>query len=351
MDSLNRMAVELVDEALEFRSELNVEAYELDGGATVLDFGVEADGGLEAGLLLAEIQAAGLSSVQSRMGTVAGAAVPYVDVSTDQPALALLCSAKAGWELSVAGTGDGEGDGGEGRFDGLGSGPARALVAEEAEFDALGYRDEFDLTVLTVESITLPDDRVARRVAERAGVEQSGVYLPTYAVGSPAGSAATAARAAELAVFRLFEVGYDPADVLTAAGSAPVAPVSYDETEAMARTNDAIAYGGRVHLHVREPFDRFGEITSTVADDYGTTFAEVFETEGYDFEAIPESVFAPAQVTVDVADGPTHVVGETDETALARSFGFHDGDGDGGGGDSGAPADTGTDAGGEGGDA
>jgi methenyltetrahydromethanopterin cyclohydrolase len=335
MDSLNRMAVELVDEALEFRSELNVEAYELDGGATVLDFGVEADGGLEAGLLLAEIQAAGLSSVQSRMGTVADAAVPYVEASTDQPALALLCSAKAGWELSVAGEGDGD------RFDGLGSGPARALVAEEAEFDALGYRDEFDLTVLTVESITLPDDRVAAQVAERAGVEQSGVYLPTYAVGSPAGSAATAARAAELAVFRLFELGYDPADVLTAAGSAPVAPVSYDETVAMARTNDAIAYGGRVHLHVREPFDRFGDVTSTVADDYGTTFAEVFETEEYDFEAIPESVFAPAQVTVDVADGPTHVIGETDQTALARSFGFADTDAD-----PDADADVDTDAGG-----
>jgi methenyltetrahydromethanopterin cyclohydrolase len=326
MDSLNRMAVELVDEALEFRSELNVEAYELDGGATVLDFGVDADGGLEAGLLLGEIQSAGLASLQTRMGTVADAPVPYVDLTTDQPALALLCSAKAGWELSLAG--DGETD----RFDGLGSGPARALVAEEAEFDAVGYRDEFDLTVLAVESITLPDDRVAAHVADRAGVEESGVYLPTYAVGSPAGSVATAARAAELAVFRLFELGYDPTNVITAAGSAPVAPVTYDETAAMARTNDAVAYGGRVHLHVREPFDRFDEVASSVAAEYGTTFAAVFEQEGYDFESIPESVFAPAQVTIDVADGPTHVVGSTDETRVAQSFGFESHEGDGGSG-------------------
>jgi methenyltetrahydromethanopterin cyclohydrolase len=310
MESINRMAVELVDEALEFADELNVGAYELDNGARVLDFGVEADGGVEAGLLLAEIQTAGLATVSTRVDEVAGAAFPRVELSTDHPALALLCSAKAGWELVVD------------DFDGLGSGPARALVAEEDEFEAVGYADEFDLTVLTVESIDLPDEDVAAHVAERAGVEPSGVFLPTYAVGSPAGSAATAARAAELAVFRLFELGYDPRDVLTAAGSAPLAPVTFDETLAMARTNDAIAYGGRVHLVVREEFDRFDEVASTVGESYGTPFADVFEAVDYDFAELDASVFAPAQVTVDVVNGPTHVVGGTDESVLADSFGL-----------------------------
>ena len=310
MESINRMAVELVDEALEFADELNVGAYELDNGARVLDFGVEADGGVEAGLLLAEIQTAGLATVTTRMDEVAGAALPRVELSTDHPALALLCSAKAGWELVVD------------DFDGLGSGPARALVAEEEEFDAVGYADEFDLTVLTVESIDLPDEAVAAHVAERAGVEPSGVFLPTYAVGSAAGSTATAARAAELAVFRLFELGYDPRDVLTAAGSAPLAPVTFDETLAMARTNDAIAYGGRVHLVVREEFDRFDEVASTVGESHGTPFADVFEAVDYDFAELDASVFAPAQVTVDVVNGPTHVVGGTDESILADSFGL-----------------------------
>jgi methenyltetrahydromethanopterin cyclohydrolase len=310
MDSVNRMAVELVDEALDFAEELGVETYELDGGATVLDFGVDAEAGLEAGLLLSEIQTAGLATVGTTMGEVAGTPRPYVELTTDHPALALLCCQKAGWELETDG------------FEGLGSGPARALVGEESEFAAVGYYDEFDFAVLAVETIDFPTDEVAATVAERSGVEESGVFLPTYASGSMVGSVATAARAAELAVFRLFELGYDPRDVLSASARAPVAPVSYDEGVAMGRTNDALAYGAEVYLHVREAFDRFDEVPSTARDDYGTPFESIFEAADWDFYEVPESVFAPAQVTVDVADGPTGSYGTTDESLLADSFGL-----------------------------
>jgi methenyltetrahydromethanopterin cyclohydrolase len=307
MESLNRMAVELVDEAIDFAGELNVDVTELGSGATVLDFGVRAAGGLEAGLLLAEIQTAGLATVQTRMDEVAGAPLPHVELTTDKPALALLCSQKAGWELAG---------------DALGSGPARALVGEESEFEAVGYYDEFDLTVLTVESASLPDDEMATRVADRAGVAASGVFLPAYPTGSMAGSVSAAARAPELALFRLFELGYDPTDVVSVAGSAPVAPVSRDEAVAMGRTNDALAYGGQAYVQVREDFDRFDEVPSTAADEYGTPFEQVFEDADWDFYDVPASVFAPAQVTVDVVDGPTYALGDTNHDLLAESFGL-----------------------------
>ncbi|WP_363464265.1 methenyltetrahydromethanopterin cyclohydrolase [Halogeometricum borinquense] len=311
MDSINRMAIELVDEAIDFADELRVDVYELDSGATVLDFGVNAEGGIEAGLLLSEIETAGLATIQSQMGDVAGAPRPYIEVQTDHPALALLCSQKAGWELAF-----------ESGFEGLGSGPARALVAEEDEFHQVEYFDEFDLTVLGVESIELPDDEVAEHVAETAGVEPSGVFLPTYATGSTVGSVTAAARAAELAVFRLFELGYDPRKILSAFGSAPVAPVSYDEGAAMGRTNDALAYGGEVHLTVTEDFDDFDEVPSTAGEEYGTPFEQIFEEADWDFYDIPATVFAPAKVTIDVVNGPTYVHGETDEEILAESFGI-----------------------------
>jgi methenyltetrahydromethanopterin cyclohydrolase len=310
MDSINRMAIELVDEAIDFADELRVDVYELDSGATALDFGVNAEGGIEAGLLLAEIETAGLATVQAEMGEVAGAPRPRVELQTDHPALALLCSQKAGWELAF-----------ESGFEGLGSGPARALVAEEDEFHQVEYFDEFDLTVLGVESIELPGDEVAEHVAEKAGVEPSGVFLPTYATGSMAGSVSTAARAPELAVFRLFELGYDPRKILSAIGSAPVAPVSYDEGVAMGRTNDALAYGGEVHLTVTEDSEHFADVPSTAADEYGTPFEQIFEDADWDFYDIPETVFAPAKVTVDVVNGPTRVFGETNEDLLAESFG------------------------------
>ena len=44
MESINRSAIELVDEALDFTDELGVEMAELDCGAVVLDFGVGVDG-------------------------------------------------------------------------------------------------------------------------------------------------------------------------------------------------------------------------------------------------------------------------------------------------------------------
>ena len=310
MESLNRMALELVDEALDFTEELSISAFELENGATVLDFGVEADGGIESGLLLAEIQTAGLATVQTRVDDVAGAPFPHVELSTDHPGLALLCSQKAGWELSVEG------------YEGLGSGPARALVGGEEEFERVGYHDAFDFAVLSVESDSLPDEAVADTVAAMTGVEPGALFLPTFRTGSIVGSVTVAARAAELAVFRLLELGYDPLDVLSATASAPVAPVAPDEGTAIGRTNDALAYGGRVHLVVREPFDRFEEIPSTATDEYGTPFVDILDRADWDFYEIPETLFAPAQVTIDIVGADTEVHGRTDESLLGESFGI-----------------------------
>ena len=310
MESLNRTATELVDEAVDFADELNVAVQQLDSDALVVDFGVDRPGGVEAGLMLTEIQTAGLATVGTRMAAVAGAPLTHVDLSTDQPALALLCSQKAGWELSVDG------------FEGLGSGPARALVAEEDEFARVGYRDDFEFAVLAVETDTLPGERVVEHVAETAGVAESGVFLPVFGIASITGSVSMAARAAELAVFRLSELGYDPLEILSVSGSAPVAPVAGDEETAIARTNDALAYGGQAHVVVEEPFDRFDEVPSTATDEYGATFADIFAEADWNFYEVPESVFAPAQVTVDVVGGDTHVLGDVDEGLLAESFGL-----------------------------
>ncbi len=310
MDSLNRMAIELVDEALEFAEELNVGAYELENEATVLDFGQEFDGGLEAGLLLTEIQTAGLATPARALGELGDAPIQHVELSTDHPALALLCSARASWELLTE------------EFEGLGSGPARALVAEEDEFRRVGYTDAFELTALAVETDEGPTEAAAEQVAELAEVEPSGVFLLVYPTASVVGSVTNAARAAELATFRLAELGYDPLDVVSATGRAPVAPVAGDERTAIARTNDAVAYGGTAHLVVREEFGRFDEVPSTARADHGRPFAEIFDDLEWSFEEVPAELFAPAKVTIDVIGGGTYVYGETSEGLLVESFGL-----------------------------
>ncbi|MGB9987585.1 methenyltetrahydromethanopterin cyclohydrolase [Salarchaeum japonicum] len=307
MESVNRMAIELADEALDFADELDIGAFDLENGATVLDFGVDFEGGMEAGLLLAELQTAGLATVQTRIDEVAGAAFPHVELTCDRPGLGLLCSQKAGWQLSLDG------------FEGLGSGPARALVADEAEFRALGYTDAFDLTVLAIESDALPTEAVAERIASEAGVNTDGVYLPVYATASISGSVSAAARPAEMALFRLFEAGYDPQDVLSATGSAPVAPVAGDEQEAIARTTDSVVHGGQAHFTVREDSDAFDALPST-ASEYDAPSADVFADADWEMSEVAEGYFAPAQVTVNVVGGPTYALGDTREDVLAESF-------------------------------
>jgi methenyltetrahydromethanopterin cyclohydrolase len=310
MESLNRLATELVDEAMDFADELTIDVYPLESDAAVLDFGVEVPGAIEAGLLLAEIQTAGLATVQTRMDEIGGAPLPHVELSTDHPVLALLCAGKAGWELAVD------------DFEGLGSGPARALVAEEDIFQRIGYRDEFDFAVLAIECDQLPDESVVAHVADRTGVPESGVFLPAFSTASVTGSVVAATRAAELATFRLSELDYDPLEILSVSGSAPVAPVADDEATAMAYTNDAIAYGGQVHLVVEEPFDHFDEVPSTASDAYGEPFGDIFESVDWEYADIPLDVFAPAQVTIDVVGGDTHVFGDMSEDILVESYGL-----------------------------
>lgn len=320
MESPNRMATELIDEALEFADELAIAADELDNGSTVLDFGISATGGIETGLLLTEIQTAGLATLSSSLGEVGGTPRPFVDLSTDHPALALLCSQKAGWEVSVADESDDADT--DDRYEGLGSGPARALVAEEEEFQQIGYVDAFDFAVLAIESDRLPTEAVAEYVAEMCEVPVGSVFLPTFATASIAGSVTMAARAGELATFRAFELGYDPLDILSVSARAPVAPVAGDEETAIASTNDALAYGGQVHLTVESDAELFSELPSTATDEYGTPFADIFESVDWDLYEVPEGVFAPAQVTVDVVGGPTRTYGRTNEDLLTESFGL-----------------------------
>lgn len=310
MESLNRMALELVDEALDFTDELAIDSFELDGGGTVLDFGVDTLGGYEAGMLLTEIQTGGLATVQTESGEVDGAPIPYAKLHTDHPAMALLCSQKAGWEVSTE------------SFEGLGSGPARALVAEEDEFRRIGYADAFEFATLAIECDEFPDDSVVELVAEMCEVDPGSVFLPAFRTHSITGSVALSARAGELAAFRLAELGYDPLDIYTVHASAPIAPVAGDYETAVGRTNDALAYGGHAHLTVDSDFDRFDELPSAAADEFGRPFEEIFEDADWDFYGVPTEVFAPAKVTVDVVGGPTHVLGETDETLLAESFGL-----------------------------
>ncbi|ERG89901.1 MAG: methenyltetrahydromethanopterin cyclohydrolase [halophilic archaeon J07HX5] len=174
--------------------------------------------------------------------------------------------------------------------------------------------------MLAVETDQLPGDAVAAHVAERAGVAESSVFLPAFAAASLTGSVVAASRASELATMRLTELGYDPQNVLSVTGSAPVPPVADDEAVAMAWANDAVAYGGQVHLVLDEPPTAPAALASTAAAEYGLPFVEIFESVDWAYAELDRALFAPAQVTVDVVGGESYVAGEPDDAALAAAW-------------------------------
>jgi len=83
-----------------------------------------------------------------------------------------------------------------------------------------------------------------------------------------------------------------------------------------------LAYGGEVYLQVRSESTVFEQVPSNAREEYGVPFEQIFEDADWDFYAVDEDIFAPAKVTLDVIDGETYVLGETDEQLVAESFGI-----------------------------
>lgn len=282
MERPNRMALDLVDEAIDYADELRVGVRHLGNDAAVLDFGVAEPGGLEAGLLLAEVATGGLATVGTRVGTVDGNPLTHVELATDHPRLALAECQRPDWELTVDGA----------TLD-LG-GPGQRLRA-----DGPG-EEEVDFAVVVAEAGKLPEAAAIEAVASAVGLPTAAVFALVAPANSVAGSVALAARAAERAVSRLGTTGNGPTDVVSVAASAPVAPLAPTRAEGRARSMAAIAGGARVHVVLDEPVERPAAIA----------------------EPSDDSAVVPAQTTLDVAGGPTHVVGGVDEPQVAADLGL-----------------------------
>src|SRR5919112_5538405 len=84
---MNETAGEIADGLADQADALRVRAFRLPGGARVIDAGVEVDGGIEAGLALAEICMGGLGNVTTVPVQVGGESHPGLTVWTDHPAV------------------------------------------------------------------------------------------------------------------------------------------------------------------------------------------------------------------------------------------------------------------------
>jgi methenyltetrahydromethanopterin cyclohydrolase len=106
--------------------------------------------------------------------------------------------------------------------------------------------------------------------------------------------------------------------------AAPLPAPSPDGVEAMGRTNDAILYGGRVHLSVRGSDEAARELAAKLpsrnSKDYGRSFADIFKAVEYDFYKIDPALFAPAEVWVSNLDTGSTFHGGALNMALLRGL-------------------------------
>lgn len=310
--NLNTRAAALCRHLGEDAERLRIELHTLECGATVVDCGVKAVGGLQAGLLLARVCMADLATVE--LAPSGEPLQPYVQVFTDQPSLACMASQYAGWEVK-----------GE-KFFAMGSGPMRAAAAREPLFADLGYREQASACVGVLESGKLPTDAVCEDIAAKCGVKPKQLTLLVAPTRSLAGTLQVIARSVETALHKLHELKFDLNRIVSGWGVAPLPPPAKDDLAAIGRTNDAILYGGHAILHVRgddASLQEIGALTpSSASKDYGRPFAEIFASYDHDFYQIDPHLFSPAMVTfINIETGNSFRFGQLNAAVLATSFG------------------------------
>jgi methenyltetrahydromethanopterin cyclohydrolase len=298
---------------------LNLVVSRTTSGTRIIDCGVKATGGLEAGRRLAEICLAGCGQVTFEKGDILllreKVECPLcVSVRTDQPLLACMASQYAGWQI----TGE--------KFFAMGSGPMRAAAGKEPLLQHLGFGEQADRVVGVLETSKLPTDEVCEKIARDCSVSAGGVTLLVARTASIAGSVQVVARTVETALHKMHELGYDLKKVASGFGSAPLPPVAADDLAGIGRTNDAVLYGGTVTLWVRDDDARLAEIgpqiPSSASRDFGEPFTAVFERYGRDFYKIDPLLFSPAVITlVNLSSGNAYRFGELRPDVLRQSFG------------------------------
>jgi methenyltetrahydromethanopterin cyclohydrolase len=279
--NLNANATGIVEGMKTRAGELGIEVLKLENKATVLDCGVKAKGCLEAGKLFSSVCLGGLAEVTLAKEDYGGLKLPSVKVKTENPHIACIASQKAAWKVNV------------GNFFALGSGPARIL----AERSKQGYTERSEVGVLALECATLPGADVAGYVADKCGIATENLSILATRTASEAGSTQVSARMVETALFKM-EHSKISVNVISAAGTSPIAPIIGDDDKMMGVTNDMIIYGSQVHLKVEGDVD-VETMPSTSSSEYGLPFLEIFKRSEYDFYKIDQGIFAPAKITVE----------------------------------------------------
>jgi len=311
---MNEAASEIADTMADQADILRVNSFRLPSGARVIDAGVNAPGGIEAGIALAEICMGGLGNVSCTPVQIGSQSYAGLTVWTDHPAVSCMASQYAGWAISV------------GKYFAMGSGPLRAHARVERElFEKLSYEEEAEDGVLVLETRSLPTDEVVASIAEKARLQPVQITLVVAPTASLAGGVQISARIIETGLHKIETLGFDVRRIIGATGTAPLPPVAKNDLRAIGRTNDCILYGGQARYTVQASDAELEKLAEQVpasgSRDYGTPFYEIFQRYGGDFYKIDPLLFSPAEVWLTSTEtGRTFHAGRLNPEVLEASL-------------------------------
>jgi methenyltetrahydromethanopterin cyclohydrolase len=316
--SVNQMAWKIAQKFIDNSEFYGVAVSKSTAGAIIVDAGVNAPGGFQAGKKLTELCVGGAGKAQLGFKTYGNMVFPSITVTSDFPAIAMLGSQFAGWRIK-------EPDGNIA----IGSGPVRALALKPKDvFEEIGYRDVSDKAVITLESNFLPSDALIEKVTSASNVKSENLIAVVAPTASIAGLTQVAGRVVEVGIHKLKTLGLSPKVIRYAMGYAPIPPVCMDFEVSMARTNDAILYGGTVYLTINYDDEAVlqnmvNQAPSMASKDYGKPFLQIFREADKDFYKIDHGLFAPAVLMINNAKtGRTFKAGQINPKILAQSLGF-----------------------------
>lgn len=204
--------------------------------------------------------------------------------------------------------------------------PVRALARKEKLFAELDFREEAKQGVLVLEGGKPPPASLVREIAAACGIAAADLAILHAATQSLAGGVQVVARVLDVALHKAHELHFPLSRIVDGLGAAPPPPQHPDFIVAMGRTNDAIIFGGRVHLFVTLPSAEAPDLAQAVpaskSRDYGRAFAETFRAINGDSYVIDPILFSPAEVIVSAIEtGESFFAGKVDAALLDASLG------------------------------
>jgi methenyltetrahydromethanopterin cyclohydrolase len=287
--SINKKSLSLLRKLIEEREKLKIEI-DKEGQSLIIDAGINTKGSIKAGILISKICTGNLSKIHilKNINSINN----VLKIETDEPILACLGSQYAGWRIKIN------------DFYAMGSGPARSLSDIENDlFSSINYKDDFNSTIICLETRNIPNDKVLDYICEHTNIKRESLSVILMPTASLVGSVQISARVLETAIHQLYHKNFNVNKIKFGKGICPIAPVLSTDIDAMGITNDAIIMMGEVDLVLDNIEDyeienKISVIPSVFSPNFGKSFMEIFKEAKYDFYKIDPALFAPAKINI-----------------------------------------------------